>query len=104
MGRSLRLLIGLRSNRTWLKTSRGNNRTLLLWIRRTGGRVRAGRTLGCKALFENGSAVDGVEFADEDVEAVDALDFAGRDADAIGAVFGALGEDADEGKSARSRG
>ena len=53
---------------------------------------------------QDGSAVDSVKFADEDVEAVDALDFAGSDADAIGAVFGALGEDADQRKVARSRG
>ena len=45
---------------------------------------------------EDGRAVDGVEFADENVEAVDAFDFAGGDADPIRAVLGTLGEDADE--------
>ena len=46
--------------------------------------------------IENGRAIDGVELTDENMEAVDALDFAAGDADAIGAVFRALGEDADE--------
>jgi len=45
---------------------------------------------------EDWGAVDGVEFADENVEAVDAFDFAGGDADAIRAILGTLGEDADE--------
>ena len=45
---------------------------------------------------QHGCAVDGVEFANENVKAVDAFDFAGRDADAIRPVFGALREDADD--------
>ena len=111
MGRSRRSLIGRRSSSDRAQCSATSRLRLRAEIIRhyfdgPGGladRLAWGELCDVGFYIEDGRAVDGVEFVDEDVQAVDAFDFAGGDADAIGAVFGALGEDADERMSRRGR-